>query len=86
MVDHLDDLESDFSVFHRVDNIYAMPARRFVQLAVRLPAYQGVMAFRAAEYAERGHAGRPAEHRGSDISEDIKTDPALAGLVDYGKG
>lgn len=47
MLDHLDDLESDFSVFHRVDDIYAMPSARFFRLAERIFAYQGVCALKA---------------------------------------
>lgn len=47
MLDHLDDLESDFSVFHRVDDIYAMDSRRFFRLAERIFAYQGVCALKA---------------------------------------
>lgn len=29
------------SVYHRVDNIYAMPAARFFRFAERLPYYEG---------------------------------------------
>lgn len=81
MVDHLDDLESDFSVFHRVDDMYSMPARRFVSLANRLPAYQGVMTIRAEEQADRSAPAVP----GSVVSDsDMRTDPAIAGLVEFG--
>jgi len=39
----LDDLESDFSAIHRIDDMLAMPAPKFFRLALRLPAYRGVM-------------------------------------------
>lgn len=39
----LDDIESDFSVFHRVDDALAMPAQRFINLALRLPMYRGAL-------------------------------------------
>jgi hypothetical protein len=53
VLDHLDDLESDFSVFHRVDDMYAMPAPRFFRLAERIAAYEGVMTARIrAEQAQ----------------------------------
>jgi hypothetical protein len=37
------DVESDFSVLHRVDDPFAMDGPRFFRLAVRLPYYQGAM-------------------------------------------
>ncbi len=46
VVDYLDDLESDFSVFHRVDDIYALDGPRFLRLALRIFAYDGVLAAR----------------------------------------
>jgi hypothetical protein len=49
----LPDLVSDFSVFHRVDDVGAMPSATFFALAPRLSAYQGAMRARvAAEMAE----------------------------------
>ena len=44
MLDCLDDIDSDFSVFHRIDAPEALPAARFFQLVVRLPAYRGALA------------------------------------------
>ena len=44
------------SAFHRVDDIEAMPAARFFELAYRLPAYQGVLQLRIRATAT---AGRP---------------------------
>jgi len=43
VVDRLLDLESDFSVFHRVDDIYAMDGPRFLRLAWRIAAYNGMI-------------------------------------------
>jgi len=43
VLDYKEDIASDFSVFHRVDDVSAMPARRFFSLAVRLVAYKGVL-------------------------------------------
>lgn len=40
------DLESDFSVFHRVDDIWSMPAPRFFRMAWRIAAYDGMVARR----------------------------------------
>jgi hypothetical protein len=61
---HLADIESDMSVFHRVDDIWAMPPARFFMLAYRLPAYRGAMREVAlAEQRDREPEGRPVAAR-----------------------
>lgn len=49
MIAHLDDLESDFSRFHRVDDVWRMDGPRFMRMAWRIEAYGGVMALRRRE-------------------------------------
>jgi hypothetical protein len=58
VLDHLDDLESDFSAIHRIDDIYSMRSRKFFTFAKRIAAYQGAMAARVAEEVmqQREHA------------------------------
>lgn len=51
MLHHLDDIESDLSAFHRIDDMWAMEAGRFFRFAYRLPAYQGAMRARAENQA-----------------------------------
>lgn len=43
MRDHLDDLASDFSAIHRVDDILALDGPALFRLAWRISSYQGVM-------------------------------------------
>jgi hypothetical protein len=50
-MEYLDDIASDMSVFHRCDDIRALPARTLFSAIPRLPAYQGVMRNRAQEAA-----------------------------------
>lgn len=59
MLDHLDDIESDLSVFHRVDDWRQLDPPRFFRLAERLPAYQG--AVRAALAAVAVEPQGPAD-------------------------
>lgn len=47
-----DDVESDLSVFHRIEEMEAMPSPRFLRLACRLPAYAGAVAARLRVRAE----------------------------------
>lgn len=61
-MDYLDAIRSDFSVFHRVDDISLMPSHRFCELALLLPAYTGALQGRL-EY-ERQHP-RPDGHPAS---------------------
>jgi hypothetical protein len=88
---YLPDLESDFSAFHRVDDIYLMSSARFFILANRLPAYQGVLAARVMQEQEdqkpAPRAGTGETRRVLDAShESIRSDPALAGIVAFGGG
>jgi hypothetical protein len=65
---HLDDIESDLSAFHRIDDMWAMEAGRFFRLAYRLPAYQGAMRARAEAQAmeeQKRHGGRDVVQVGS---------------------
>jgi hypothetical protein len=43
VTDYLDDIASDLSAFHRIDDAGEMEAAVFFRLAHRLPAYRGVM-------------------------------------------
>lgn len=43
MLDHIGDILSDLSVFHRVEDADTLTISAFCQLAVRLGAYDGVM-------------------------------------------
>lgn len=61
MLGYLDDLESDFSVFHRVDDLYAVPSRRFLAWADRLVHYAGALRATAeASGPEAGSQPKPA--------------------------
>lgn len=44
VLDHLEDLESDFSVFHRVDDMYELDAERFWTMTQRIGHYGGATA------------------------------------------
>lgn len=44
MIPGLDDIRSDFSVFHRIDDLEDMPADRFWAFVDRLAFYGGVVA------------------------------------------
>lgn len=92
MLEYLPDLESDFSVFHRIDDIYSMPSARFFTFATRLPAYQGVLAARVmAEQEQQNPASRPGPGIQPDrvidaAREPVQDDPALAGIVSFAGG
>lgn len=83
MLDYLPDVESDFSVFHRVDNIYTLSAARFTEWAVRLSMYEGAIAGRAAhERRQQGGNNGPVADQVT-VRPDISADVELADLVEY---
>lgn len=95
VVDYLDDIESDFSVFHRVDDVWSMSGPRFFKLAWRLPAYQGVMQARAVAESERSPVERPFEYGqpssaaggvqwNPGTAQSIQADPAISQLFSFG--
>lgn len=63
VLDHLEDLESDFAVFHRVDDPLALPGPEFFRKALRLSAYDGVMTARVVAAQKSSGPGRPASRR-----------------------
>jgi hypothetical protein len=89
---------SDFSVFHRVDDVGAMPAATFFALAPRLAAYQGAMRARlqaeAAEAEEEDRpqvpsrpppvaaGGQPVQMVGASRAE-LQSEPSFAGIFSF---
>ncbi|MFC5947079.1 hypothetical protein ACFQH9_02150 [Pseudonocardia lutea] len=60
VIDHLDDIASDLSVFHRIDDMYAMDGPQFFSKVWRLVAYQGVMKMRyEMEFTEEQQPSAP---------------------------
>lgn len=76
VLEYLDDLESDFSAIHRVDDIYSMSARKFFNFAERLVAYKGVVRMRA----EQHHYENEKKYGGQDVSfhKDITSSPDIS--------
>ena len=63
VLDHLADIESDLSRFHRIDDLHDLDGPKFFRLIWRLSAYGGVMAMRLQDQqfvAEPAPAPAPA--------------------------
>lgn len=82
---HIDDVRSDFSVYHRVDEIEHLPADRFLAYLHRLPVYGGAVAFLV--HQEQQEPQRPAQPQETaspsqtrDVVELMRTDPLYMGL------
>ncbi|GAA3230668.1 hypothetical protein GCM10017691_23830 [Pseudonocardia petroleophila] len=83
MIDNLADLESDFSVFHRVDDIYSLDGPRFFQWAYRITAYEGMVKMRwMAEDQKRSQQPdqTPAPQAPAKKKESVKQQP-FGGLL-----
>lgn len=85
---------SDFSVFHRVDDVEQLSGPRFFRLAMRLAYYQGAVQARVLEAMGRDQPGPVAPTNGPvqtaerviDLTpQAIALDPALAGLFSYAR-
>ena len=93
MLDYLDDIASDLSVFHRIDSPHELAGPAYFKLAMRLYCYAGVMQQRViAEQQDDGPTGRPdGSARPSGGGEwnpgtkaTLQADPALKGLFSFG--
>lgn len=82
VLDHLDDLDADFRVFYRIDDFEELSGPRFLALAVRAAAYQGVMAARVSAMSGTGEKVRQVKAEKTAITND----PVLSGLVSWGEG
>lgn len=94
IIDHEEDVASDLSAFHRIDDPMTLDAPRYFSLALRLTAYMGVMAA-VAEAERRGenHGGSGAQTAARDGSAPsvVGDETALAmlsldGWVEHEKG
>lgn len=96
MLDHLDDVASDFSVFHRVEDITQLDGPSFFRLAWRLPSYRGAMreaVLREQDESprEQRQAPREASARGGSERRSVPatktaltSDPAFKGIFAFG--
>lgn len=69
MLDHLADLESDFSRFHRIDDMLALDGPRFFRLAWRIAAYDGMLARRIEAQNHKPDVSPRRTDAGSSQSE-----------------
>jgi hypothetical protein len=87
VLDYLDDIASDLSVFHRIADAGEMEAPVFFMLARRLPAYQGVLAARLAAEGNgkrgggNGRAPAASYERGSGRENRAATAAAAPALT-----
>lgn len=86
---YMEDIRSDFSVFHRVDNIEELSADQFFPRVRRLVAYKGALRMTAEEEAEKkdkSPAGR--ERKVEHTYRDVKHNPEISalGLFESGTG
>lgn len=84
ILDLLPEIESDLSVFHRIDDPYPLSGSRMIRLIERLPVYEG--AVRAALLARQAVATEPASTTevlnlaGSTLAAMAGDDPNLVGI------
>jgi hypothetical protein len=60
--DYEADIASDLSAFHRIDDPMTIDGPRYFSLALRLPAYSGVLAARAEKIRQDEREGGSGAH------------------------
>lgn len=73
-------------MFHRVDDMLALPAPKFARLACRMFAYQGVVRAKLEFLITQEDKGKGRQDKRTtvDLTPDmVSGDPMLAGLVEH---
>jgi hypothetical protein len=73
VTEYVQDIESDLSVFHRVDDVDQLTIRRYLMLAPRLSAYEGALRAKLKHQPQRA-AVAPSELRGVPLAADGQGD------------
>lgn len=89
MINHLADLEADFRTFYHLTpaDVVKMSGPHFLALAYRVSAYDGVITARAQAEDERNGTTTTRGEPGGRVEstpQAIRSDPALADMIDYG--
>lgn len=85
VTENLEDVESDMSAFHRVDDYVTVPAPLYFSRVARLGAYTGVVQARILQERENGNASTstPASTpQAPQGNQHVDNDVALAMLAD----
>jgi hypothetical protein len=94
VLDHLDDIASDLSVFHRIDDAAQLSGPAFFALAWRLAAYTGVMQARANAEQQRDeqtstpqrseYTAAQQRDRNPGTRTALMAEPAFQGVFSFG--
>lgn len=89
VLENLEDIKSDFSAFHRVDEIEEIPASWFFPRARRLVAYKGALRLTAEKESEESKKSPTGRERAVDrhySSPEHNTEANVLGLFEKGTG
>lgn len=85
ITNYLEDLEADFRVFYRIDDFNEIDGPMFFRLAMRVGAYQGVIAARMAkEEQERDGGVQPRSQHGpirDNERKRVEASPVALGIA-----
>lgn len=89
ILEHLHDINSDLSVFHRMDDPESAPAARVVPLIERLVAYDGALKLTAMKQQEELHTSPTGRQR--DVQKvynrpEDNVEAGVLGLFERGAG
>lgn len=80
-LDYEDDIASDLSAFHRIDDPMTLDGPRYFMLAERLPAYAGVLQARLMAERSRSNDGAHAPQAAAPVASRQGATPAAPQAV-----
>lgn len=85
MLEYLEDIKSDFSAFHHVDDIYETTAQWSIPKMRRLHSYKGALRFSLEQEAEKRN---PSRGSGAVVYDDPKKnqEAQIGGIFEAGVG
>lgn len=82
VIDYMEDIESDLSVFHRIDDPAAMISTKFFSYVTRLGAYEGALAARIEQEMAAQSPQGPMGQMDSNMPQELPDDAFLAQHAD----
>lgn len=78
VLEYLRDLDADFIRFYQIYDFYELPCDRFLDLANRVSAYQGVMSLRVEAAQEEAKKHNPSKALRDGTGQEVPLDDVLS--------
>ncbi len=87
MVDYRDEIDSDLSVFHRIDDPQGIPSSRYFRLAWHLASYDGAVAAAIRAEHQQDEPEEPGHQQPQGVTRTVTLEGAtLAAMTETEQG